>query len=107
MKWLDFLSETLEEKQIEVLKFALKIGANIYLYGSGLGKSTIAYTLSALGYNVSDSGEVSYGHSMYVPDGSDFISFNVKKHHREKYIPNLWNIFLTEQKEEILYWVNL
>lgn len=106
MEWLDFLRSILDEKQIGVLRNALKLKANVYFYGGGLGKSTIANVLKDLGFEVSEPGMVPCGYSTYVPDRTNYICFNVKKKMPKKLIPNLEEQ-LKAQKEEIIAWVEI
>lgn len=87
MDWNEFLNCILDEKQIEVLKFALKIGARVHFYGSGLGKSTLVRLLQEYGFKATEPGTMAYGHCNYVPDGSNFVSFNVMKKYPKKLMP--------------------
>jgi hypothetical protein len=107
MKWVDFLNQLLEEKQIEVLRCALKIKAHVYFYGSGLGKSTAVRVLRAAGYVASEPGMIAGGclGCAGVPDGSDVVCFNVKKRTLDKLMPELSEV-LIDQKNEIVRWVN-
>lgn len=105
MKWRDFLNSILTEKQIEVLRYALKVNAKVYFYGEGLGKSTIVNVLKSLGYTATEPGEMPDRYATYCPDGSDYICFNVKGKTPEELIPRLWDI-LKGQKKEIVDWIN-
>lgn len=104
MKWIEFLNQLLDEKQIEVLRYALKNNAPVHFHGAGLGKSTIAEVLRHAGYCATEPGEMDHGYSNYVPDGSNCISFNAKRKPLEKLIPDLRTV-LMGQKEEIIQWV--
>ena len=105
MKWTEFLEQILEKEQIRVLKYALKVRAQVHFYGTGLGKSTIAEVLTYAGYQATEPEGMECGHSMFVPDGASSVCFNVKKKPLENYIPDLATI-LKGQKDEIIRWVN-
>lgn len=55
--FLKVIESCFTEKQIPILKQALRIGTKVYLYGSGLGKSLLAEAFQNAGYAVSEPGD--------------------------------------------------
>lgn len=106
MEWLNFLNRILDEKQVDVLRLALKLNAPVHFYGTGLGKSIAVEALSAAGYNVSDPAELDGGvfGPCGVPDRTGVVCFNVKKGAPE-FVPRLYDV-LAAEKNEIVQWVN-
>lgn len=108
--WEEFINLILNEKQVQVLKYALKIDARIHFYGYGLGKSTVADLLFNLGFNVTAPYQPIYedlqdvGYVPYIPDGEEAICFNVKKTTANRLIPFYY--ILKDRQEEILDWVS-
>ena len=107
MKWVDFLHQILDERQVKVLQFALKTKAPVHFYGVGLGKSTIVEVLNAAGYKATAPEDVSGGAAgpCGVPLNIRAVCFHVKKKRIDSVIPNLVDT-LKAREREIITWVN-
>ena len=104
MKWLDFINSRLDEKQVEVLRQALKVKAPVHFYGYGLGKSILADILTEMGFIATAPESVNSGIEgpCAVPVDSNVICFHLKKGAPE-YVPQLRKV-LIKQKDEIIQW---
>lgn len=99
------LNDILTEKQIEVLRFALKTGAKVYFYGHGLGKSLLTEVLTNAGFAADEPGtRLNALGPMEVHDEEGVVSFCVKNTPKDQ-IPNIYEILL-ELGKEIANWVN-
>ena len=92
--FLKVINGCFTEKQIPLLKDALRTGAKVYLYGRGLGKSLLAETFQNAGYDVSEPGDWtgSIG-SLELRDEEGMIAFCVKNTPKER-IPDIFDILL-------------
>ncbi len=102
--WSEFLNELLEEKQILAFKDALRTGAKVYFYGSGLGKSVIVDVLQSLGYEASEPSMHIGFNCSDIPKGNEYICFEVKNMAPKKLIIDLREQ-LRSQKNEFIEWV--
>lgn len=99
------LNSCLTEKQIDVLRYALKIKAKVYFYGHGLGKSLLAEVLTNAGFEADEPGtRPNVKGPMEVHDEDGTVSFCLKNTPKE-FIPDVYGILLGLGKE-IEAWVN-
>jgi len=103
--FLTIINSCFTEKQIPILKQALKSGTKIYLYGRGLGKSLLAETFQNAGYAVSEPGDWtgSLG-PRELREEEGLIAICVRDNPKKR-ISNVFDILLG-CPEEIVEWVN-
>lgn len=103
--WKEYINSILCDKQVEVLRQALKLNAKVYFYGFGMGKSTVTKLLLKCGFDVDEPGmHLDAQHGAQVFDnGGETICFNIK---RETSKVLSYEDISTISKEEIFKWVN-
>lgn len=103
--FLGVINSCFTEKQIPILKDALRTGIKVYLYGRGLGKTLLAETFRNAGYAVSEPGDWtgSIG-PLELRDEEGLIAFCVKNTPKER-IPDVFDTLLGCRKG-IIDWVN-
>ncbi len=103
--FLEIIDGCFTEKQIPILKMALRSGTKVYLYGHGLGKSLLAETFQNAGYAVSEPGDHldSLG-PLELRDEEGLIAICVRNTPKKR-ILNVYSILLG-CAEEIVEWVN-
>lgn len=78
--WEEYINSVIDKKDLPNLKTALKNNNYVYLYGFGLGKSTLCNTLINAGYRVSEPGTFEYATGPdYIPDIEGLVTFELKK----------------------------
>lgn len=103
--FIKVLRDCLTDKQIEVLRCALKAETKVYFYGHGLGKSLLAEVLCQAGYQADEPGtRINALGPMEVHDEEGVVAFCVKNTPKER-IPGLYEILLGCDVE-IRKWVN-
>lgn len=104
--FLKVINSCFTEKQIAVLKLALRTGTKVYLYGSGLGKSLLAEALRNAGYAVSEPADrMDAIGPCQLREEDGLVAVCVRNTPRER-IPDVFDILLG-CREEIIKWVNL
>ncbi len=103
--FLKVIESCFTEKQIPILKQALRTGTKVYLYGNGLGKSLLAETFQNAGYAVSEPGDRmdSLG-ATELRDEEGLVAICVRNTPKER-IPDIFDILLG-CRDEIIEWVN-
>lgn len=103
--FLKVINSCFTEKQIPILKLALRSGTKVYLYGRGLGKSLLAEAFQNAGYVVSEPADRmgSLG-SCELRDEDGLVAICVRNTPKER-IPDVFDILLG-CREEIIEWVN-
>lgn len=97
--WDKYIKSIIDKKDLYNLKTALKNNDFVYLYGTGLGKSTLSSILIDAGYRVSEPGMFEYATGPnYIPDIEGLVTFKLKK-------KTLKDTF-KGSKKEIIDWVN-
>lgn len=103
--FLKVVNSCFTEKQIPVLKLALRTGTKVHLYGRGLGKSLLAEAFQNAGYAVSEPGDRldSFG-PRELRDEEGLVAICVKDTPKER-IPDVFDILLG-CREGIIKWVS-
>ncbi len=109
MKGMDIFLKVIDgcftEKQIPVLKYALRTGVSVHLYGYGLGKSLLAEAFRNAGYSVSEPADrMDAIGPCDVWDEEGMVAFCVRNTPKER-IPDIFDILLG-CREGIVEWVN-
>lgn len=103
--FLKVINSCFTEKQIPVLKLALRTGTRVYLYGHGLGKSLLAEAFRNAGFDVSEPADWMDAHGpCQLRDEDGLIAVCVRNTPKER-IPHVFDILLG-CREEIIEWVN-
>lgn len=103
--FLKVLDSCLTEKQIPVLKCALKEGVKVYFYGHGVGKSLLAEILNNAGFTADEPGtRINATGPLEVHDEEGVVAFCLKDTPKEV-IPDIYDVLLGCGKE-IAEWAN-
>ncbi len=103
--FLKVINSCFTEKQIPVLKVALRTGTRVYLYGRGLGKSLLAEAFRNAGFDVTEPADWMDAHGpCQLRDEEGLVAVCLKNTPRER-ILDVFDILLG-CREEIIEWVN-